>query len=184
MITYQNFVRDEDADFLTLAQIKAHVAVVHSEDDAMLTQLGKSAISHLSNILNVVVERHNIDAKVERQCSPVHLTYKPIQEVSKVFTRNDAGNEVTVSASEYTVEFTGRSKYAIVRFKDHRYIDEIYIRFKAGYLQSGVDIAALQQAALLLIGSGYEAREKEIVGTIVAQNPSFRALINPYRRLA
>lgn len=179
----------------TLDQIKAHLCITDdlTETDAQITDLGDAVESYLDGndgVLNrgLITQSWTLIRTGLRAL--MSLPLPPLQSVDEIRYLDNQGVQQILSASLYRVVYTGAvNRRAIIVIADNEtypstdsQIGNVEIDFTCGYGDSWNDIPPnARQLALLLLASFYELRETEIVGTIVADNPSFTRAMSAAR---
>jgi uncharacterized phiE125 gp8 family phage protein len=118
----------------------------------------------------------------------IQLPKPPIQSVTSVKYIDTDGVLQTLASTEYVVDTTSMRGRIVPAFgkvwpSTRATINAVTIRFVAGYGDAAKVPESLKNAMKLMLGGAYENRESLITGTIVADNPTLRALIEPYRVL-
>jgi uncharacterized phiE125 gp8 family phage protein len=175
---------------LSLAEAKAHLRVLTSNQDGLITGLISAASAHLdgrSGILGRALVTQTWDVRFDRfsGCGAMELPMPPLQSVTHVKYLDDAGVETTLDPSQYVVE-TGhmvgriRPAYGLTWPFARCESGAVRIRFVADHGDAGAVPQPIKQAMLLLVGHWWINREA--VGD--AQGPhafAVDALTMPYR---
>lgn len=168
------------ADFLTLADIKAQCRIDSSEEDTLLSALGRAAVAH--------VERATGRLMVQRTCVlrlPTLPTGRtsinlPGGAVSSVTSIEVDGSSISLTG----LEIIGDSPAQIAMATDWPTPATtgwpVRITYVAGYM-TAIDAPELRIAALMLAGDLYERREAQIDVARVAENPVVAAMIGAVR---
>lgn len=181
---------------MTLAEVKAHLRVDDTDDDALIELYIKAATAYvdgedgfLGRALVTQTWELVIDEFPENE---IMIPLPPLQSVSSVKYDDGAGVEQT--ASNYTVDDASEPGWIVPDTSGWPStfdgINAVRIQFVAGYLpnsDSPPDLAAnvpgsIKAAMLLLIGAAYANREQTVVGVISTQLPwGVEQLLRPYR---
>lgn len=189
---------------VTLAQAKLHLREDASDYDSQIQLMLEAAISYVDGP-NGFLGRALIDqtwdyyldtfAQIQSTLGGkgfIELPLPPLISVTSVNYTDSAGNEQTLPTTSYVVDdSTKPARIALTSTGNWPTISNefksIRIRFRAGYLDQTVSPAVsavpgqIKAAILLLVGSLYENRETEVVGTVVNRLPVFENLLRPYR---
>lgn len=171
-------------DLLTLAEIKAHCRVDHSDDDAVLAALARAATERLDGHAGVL--GRCLVTQVWRQDFPVWGDLRlwcPDVSAATVTYRDDSDASVTVDASQF--EIIDDDVRSILRFKSgfnrpalsSQRSAPISVAMTAGFGAPAAVPAPLRLAALMLTQHAYENRG----GDDVAEPAAVLKLITPYR---
>lgn len=173
---------------VTLAEAKAHVYVTHANDDALIQLYIDAATANLDGrdgILGRALGTQTWELVMDSfPVGPIQFPLPPLQSITSVKYFNVAGLEVTLGAAQYNVDAASEPGWVSpvsswpATFPT---INAVSIRFVAGYTQVP---AAIKAAILLMAGDLYAIREANVVGTIVAVNPTVMALTYPYRMIS
>lgn len=174
------------------ADVKPHVRVEHTADDALLTRLIPAA-------------RMRVEARTERQlleatwelrldafpaCGVIVLPRPPLVSVQSVKYVDLDGVVQTVSTDVYASDVPAGPACArgLVRLKYNQVWPSaraergaVRVQFKAGYGTTGSSVPApLISALLLYVGDMYVHRESGVIGTIYNSLPCAEALLMPF----
>lgn len=170
--------RTEVPDFmaLTLAEAKEHLELDHDDDDAYVTALIAVATDHLDGV-DGILSMDLLGGSWEwyykatgETC--VKLPNTPVREI-------DGATIGSVAHGTATLEQRMDGDYVVFSEPQH---GTITFAYAAGYEDAASIPAALKHAMKLHIGSMYEHRETEVVGTTATRLPQYESLISPYRR--
>lgn len=175
---------DQDT-IITVADLKAHMRVTHTQEDTLIILLRSAAISWVEEYCNIKLGSYTARGYL----TAFHNSYIPIGPVTaisevKYQTTSDKtyANLDTLDAGLwYTDEI---SKPARIAFRDYPSLYEyaltpVVVTFTAGYTVMPVPVT---QAIRLLVSHMYENRQEEVVGTITTRLKfGLEALLNPFR---
>lgn len=155
---------------ITLAEAKAQCIVEHSDDDALLEGLIKSAQDYAEQYLGFAITEQTHTYSFDN--FPVALSIKCPNITSVVITYDDEDNvEQTLNSNKYWIDdivhpasITARETWPETYDKPNA----VRVDITSG--ESNLDYvpAAIKQAILLLIAHGYANREAEIIGSITS----------------
>ncbi len=176
-------------DLVSLPEMKAHLRVDHSEDDALIDGLTKGAISHLDGWKGVlgwcIGAQTWVLAYDAFPAGPIRFPFGPLIDVVSVEYATAGAAYVTLPASEYDVDDVADPGW-IVPVETWPAADgtnAVRITFRVGH-ESADDhrLAAVKVIVKLLVGHWYANREA--VGESMAEVPmSAQMLISTHRRM-
>lgn len=181
------------AEPLTLAEAKLHLRV-DSDDtsqDTLITSLivaAREAVEeHTRRALVTQTWDYVADAFPDGD-EPILVGKPPLQSVTTLQYVDADGVLQTWAASNYvvdtaTIDGAIRLAYDVSWPSAREQYNAVQVRVVAGYGLAAAVPASIKAAMLLLIGHLFEHRESVITGTIVAELPTVRALLGPYRYL-
>jgi uncharacterized phiE125 gp8 family phage protein len=168
------------AEPLTLQEVKDHLRVTHSDEDALITaliQATREAVENYTNRQLMPATYEGIADKLE----PFSLPKAPFSELLSIEYTASNGQLTPLSAEDYTVLEGGVPAVLLVK-KPADYaetLNGVRITFTAGYTNVP---ESLKAAMKLLIGHLYENREETIIGVQSNQLPkASEYLMGPYR---
>lgn len=175
---------DQDT-IITVADLKAHMRVTHTQEDTYISALRSAAISWVEEHCNIKLGSYTARGYL----AGFYNSYIPIGPVTaisevKYQTTSDKtySNLDTLAAGLW---FTDEiSKPARIAFRDYPNVYEyaltpVVVTFTAGYTTMPDPVL---QAIRLLVAHMYENRQEEVVGTITTRLKfGLEALLNPFR---
>ena len=177
---------------VTLAEAKAHLRVLASDQDGLISVLVMAATAHLegrNGILGRALVTQTWDMRIDcfprRHAGRIELPMPPLQSVTWIKYLDGEGVEQTLANTEYTVDaqhMIGRVRPAYGKQWPVALDDEgaVRIRFVAGYGAADVVPVPIKQAILLLVGHWWINREA--VGQAGGPHAlAVEALTSPYR---
>lgn len=172
---------------ITVEEVKAARRIEHSEEDALLESLIKSALQYIERRTGQIFVKREQEEMVLDQLpagsNGIELHWTPVRAVQSVSYLGAGG--VAESLGEGEVYLDGRGVYPVLYpVNGAQWPESTYARGSVtvvadiGYAELPYDI---RLAALLLIGHFYENREAVVIGTIAASVPhGFEMLIADY----
>lgn len=151
---------------ISLAEAKAQCVVEHSDDDALLEALIKSAQDYAEQYVGFAITQTTHTYAFD--CFPVALPIQSPNITSVVVTYDDEDNvEQILSTSKYWLDdivypasITARDTWPSTYDKPNA----VRVDITSGESNAADVPAAIKQAMLLLIAHGYANREAEVVG--------------------
>lgn len=183
---------------VSLSDLKAHLRVDHSDEDALIQALERAAVMHLDgrdgwlgrSLLNATYEWRADDF-----CSrDIRLPLPPLRAVDSVQYYNASGTLTTLSTAFYDVVGVDGTNPGCVSLKygytwpdvqtDKR--EAVIITFQAGYAPNaspadGSVPAPILHAIKLLVGHWYNNREEVGPGALAQMPVAAEALLAPLR---
>lgn len=157
---------------LTTAEVKLHLRVDHSEEDALIDRLIETARQQCEDISRRAFITRTLTANLD--CWPAYkfeLPYPPLLSVTSIKYTDIGGTQNTFLASNYIVDThsePGRVGLKWLVFWPTAILQEINaieIVYTAGYGPAATDVPGRYKAAiLLLVAHLYENREAAVVG--------------------
>lgn len=164
---------------LTLAEAKEHLRLDHTDEDALVTSLIAVAQAHLDGpdgVLSVVLTDSRWEETFEVMgCESVSLYQQPVRSIHSISVDGAALSSENFSLNQK------RSGTAVVSFSSPQ-SGKVVVQYNAGAEDAASVPEPIKQAMRLHIGSLYELRETEVIGTITSKLPHYDILIGPYRR--
>lgn len=177
------------AEPLSLGQVKQHLRIETTDEDALLSMIVQVAREHVETITGRFLMRQTIDLQMDGFSDPIRLV-APLVSVSSVKYIDAAGVTQTVSAADYvvvapTVRPEPRGFLHLALNKSWPTPAEIAncvtVRVVAGTTDPGDVPAALRHAMLLMIGDLYENRGSQTPEQMrLVANPAAMALMGPW----
>jgi uncharacterized phiE125 gp8 family phage protein len=165
---------------VTLQEVKAHLRVDHSYDDARLTALIQQATDQLdgwSGILGraLVTQSWRWDMRTFPYCHRLQLPLIPVQSITSIAYWDFANADQVYAASNYSlnqefVELVRGSSWPTLYFR----ADAVRITFVVGYGNAAAVPTPLKQAIKLLVDLAYDGEDE-------GKRRAFDSLIGPFR---
>ena len=174
------------ADIVSTADLKAHLRVTHSDEDALIESLRDVAVNYVENMTN---------ARLGDRASVIYYDalYSSFEVPVGPMTNDTHTLEYATGASTYTALTEGTHYYIDFNRTPARVTmistptaftyahSKMKLSCTIGYAEADVP-AALVHAIKLLVSHMYELRQPEITGTIsTLLKLGLEALLNPYR---
>lgn len=183
---------------VSLADMKAHLRVDHSEEDTLIQALEQAAVQHLDGAdgwLGRALLQQTWELRLEDFCDDeIRIPLPPLITVDSIQYYNGLGVLTTLPTTYYEVVGATSSQPACVALR-HGYVwpvpdireEAVIITFTAGYSinsspAEGSVPMPIVQAIKLAVGHWYANRESVAIGVSVAELPmAFEALLAPFR---
>lgn len=175
---------------LTLAEAKAHLRVIDSEEDDHIAGLIRAAADKIERDTGHTLRARNQTWAYDgwtQGGTGLPLYRRPVNSIGSVVYDAADGTEQTLANDQVRIrEFAGQAhlvaKFGVTLPELEAVPGCVRVTFNAGYASNGDVPATLRHAALLLIGHWYENREAVNIGNIVQNVPlAYDALIAPHR---
>lgn len=176
---------------VSLEEVKKALRVDSADDDEMLTNLIQSAVDHYegwTGILGICLVEQTWRQSFDRYEHRIRVPLGPVIAVDAIKTRNAAGAETPVQASDYAVE-TDAAGRSFVRFADAFSIPNdianssaISVDYRAGWpiVDNKPTVPAdIRTAIIARVQIGYEQTATDAGKTIASMES---ALISKWRR--
>jgi uncharacterized phiE125 gp8 family phage protein len=173
-------------ELVPLADMKAHLRVTHSAEDALIAQLTAAAVAHLDGpggLLGWCLGAQTwLLAYDTFPSGPIQLPTGPLIAVTGIEYANAGGAYVTLPATEYTVDDVANPGWIVPveSWPVAEGTNAVRITFTAGHATAGAVNAAALVAIKLLVAHWY--RNREAVGDAMSEVPlSAQAIIDAIR---
>lgn len=173
---------------LMLQEVKDHLRIDSTDEDALLDALIQSARGYLEGLLGRVIPEQSVTAYYSTFCDELILPRAaPLQSVTSVKYLDTDGALQTLGTSYYDV-YTWRTPGEVRLADGYSWpstqtgvTDTVRIEYVAGWGSPQLVPSAIRQALLLLIAHWYENRESSTPLTINDVPVSFAALTTAYQ---
>lgn len=190
---------------LTTAEAKAHLRVIDSDDDTLIDVLVKAATLNVENwtgralvdqTWEFVLDSFPVTDQFTSGSSSalaIQIPKPPLIEITQIAYDDAAGAEQIMDPSGYFVDSVSEPGWVVPTASSWPTtidaINSVRIRFRAGYPNNASPSEPavpedIRAAIKLTLGSLYEHRELQVVGTIASKLPfGAENLLRPYRVL-
>jgi uncharacterized phiE125 gp8 family phage protein len=178
---------------LTLDEVKAHLHVDHTDDDAMIEIYNAAATAHAEVFCGRALMPRTLELVLDKFKTQIEIPLPPLIKVNAVFYDDAAGDEQQLAENlDYVVDTVSQPGWIVAANSTWPTtldaINAVRIRFDAGYLNDAMSPPTpnvpddIKAAILLIIGNMYANREDVITGTIAAKLPfGAEALLRQHR---
>ncbi|MDK2918991.1 MAG: hypothetical protein PWQ37_1724 [Candidatus Petromonas sp.] len=171
-------------DIVTLEEVKGHLRVEHSDEDAYITSLIKVATEYCENFIGRFIKQRLVEIILnEFPIKVIKLPVSPVCEINNIYYTNLNNEKVYINLSDYTI--IPETEPPIVIHKDRWPKDvidipgKVRVEAKVGY---ELIPQSIKQSVLLLCGHFYENREAVSKKGELNELPfSISALLYPYK---
>lgn len=164
---------------ITTADAKAHLAVTHASDDALIQSMVLAAQAHVESVLGAPLSSETWEQSFDGfPAGALQLLKRPVTAVTSVVYDVDSV-ETTMATSDYRVDLPGGRVWSEDSWPTADDIASVRVRFTAGYTTVPFPLKA---AVLLLVGDLYANRESK-VGADLRENAAVNSLLFPYRMM-
>lgn len=164
---------------VTLADAKAHLRIVGTDDDTQITAMIDAATEVAEQATGRALMQQTLEAGFDAFSAVLVLTRVPVQSVTSITYIDASGTLQTLAPSAYTLT---QDDYGFAKINPsfgttwpvaRGDVDGVKVRFVAGYA-NGVP-QSIKNGILLYVGSLYENRESE---TISSGSPNLLATVD------
>ena len=169
---------------LTLAEVKAHCRITHTDEDIYLDSLIDAAANHAESVTKTALMQRTVNWNLDYfPCFTMEFPVSPVQSVTFVkYKHPTTGVLTTLDSSEYltdTISMPARIQpaYGKVWPTTREELNAVKIEFVAGYSNAKDVPFNIRQAMLMMISHWYENRETTVSGTIMQEVPQGAAML-------
>lgn len=186
---------------VSLALQKEHMRVFHDDEDltiALYMDAARETVDGPNGWLGRALAQQTWDMALDDwpRTGRIRLPLQPLIRVDSVKYRDPDGVIQTVAPADYQVVDGGVSPSFVLPEKNRSWPgvdsrpDSVTVQFTAGYpptgagesLDHGGGVPARVKAALMILAAEmYERREMNVQGTIIAELPTVRNLLTPFK---
>lgn len=169
---------------LTLAEVKDHLRVEHSDEDSLIAIYIRAAREFAESFLGRALVTQTWKLTLDEfPAAEIKIPLPPLQSVDTVKYYDGSGVLQTVASTDYYVDAASEPGWVVpvtVWPSTLDAINAVEIQFIAGYLpgtDSPIDLAAnipfnIKAGLLLMIGNLYENREENVINAIAYKIPT------------
>jgi uncharacterized phiE125 gp8 family phage protein len=178
------------AEPLTLAEVKAHLRITHSSDDAMLAiylAAARQWIDGPDGWLNRAIMLQTWELSLDTfPSAEIRLPLIPVKQIDSIKYDDSNGAEQTMPPGDYFLDNPAHPSWVLPYVgtgwpSTMATANAVRVRFICGYDTAAVVPATLKAAVLLMTGYLYEHREATVEDAFTAG--AVRALLNPYQMI-
>jgi len=176
---------DQDT-IITVADLKSHLRVTHTQEDTLIGALRSAAISWVEEHCNIKLGSYTARGYLT-DWRPAYFPIGPVTAISEVKYQTTADKDYTTDLTTLatTLWFTDEvTQPARIAFRDYPTtydyaLTPVVVTFTAGYTTMPAPVV---HAIRLLVAHMYENRQEEVIGTITTRLKfGLEALLNPFR---
>jgi uncharacterized phiE125 gp8 family phage protein len=176
---------DQDT-IITVADLKSHLRVTHTQEDTLIGALRSAAISWVEEHCNIKLGSYTARGYLT-DWRPAYFPIGPVTAITEVKYQTTADKDYTADLTTLatTLWYTDEvSQPARIAFRDYPTtydyaLTPVVVTFTAGYTTMPAPVV---HAVRLLVAHMYENRQEEITGTISTRLKfGLEALLNPFR---
>jgi uncharacterized phiE125 gp8 family phage protein len=176
---------DQDT-IITVADLKSHLRVTHTQEDTLIGALRSAAISWVEEHCNIKLGSYTARGYLT-DWRPAYFPIGPVTAISEVKYQTTADKDYTTDLTTLatTLWFTDEvTQPARIAFRDYPTtydyaLTPVVVTFTAGYTTMPAPVV---HAIRLLVAHMYENRQEEVTGTITTRLKfGLEALLNPFR---
>lgn len=171
---------------VTIVEAKAHLRVISSDDDTLISALIAAARMNVEGWLGRALIGQTWDLYLDEfptdTFKGIEIPLPPLISIDSVKYDDTSGVEQTMNPSSYYVDVASQPGWLVPTGSGASWpttidaINSVRIRFTAGYVTNdsppvGSVPQDIKSGLLLVLGSLYEHRESQIVGTIANKLP-------------
>ena len=181
-------VVDPAAEPITLAEAKDHLRVTSNVEDARINSLifeARDLCEHETGGRALMPQTWELT--LDRFADEIWLQHPPVTSITSIKYSDVNGVEQTLASTEYVLDNASNSRARIVLAPNKSWsviysgINNVRIRYVAGYANAAAVPPALKQWMKLQISHWYRNRESVNVGNITGKLDFVDNLLNAYR---
>ncbi|WP_439569057.1 head-tail connector protein [Sphingopyxis sp.] len=162
---------------VTIEEARTVCRVIGADEDAMLTMLIAAATAHVEQYIGRSIQPQTWELVLDDFDDSILIPRGPVTAIESV-KYYDADEQLqTVPDSSYALDAVSDPQW-LVRATSASWptvasgVNNVIIRFAAGYAETAPQRAAIRQAILLLIVQWFDNPSAVVVGTIVTSMPN------------
>jgi uncharacterized phiE125 gp8 family phage protein len=166
---------------LSLSEMKAHLRVDTTDDDALITRYLVDATEFLEQRLERKLMTQTWELIIDTfPDAEILLPFPPVQSITSVSYYDTAGNPATVASSDYFLDNTSRDPWLFPEAASPwpstlDAVNSVTIRFVAGYATAAAVPGSIKAALVLKVRELYDE---------VNSDQAIDRLLQPYMRQA
>lgn len=174
---------------LTLTEAKAHMRFTASSEDTLITALIGVARGLCESETGRAMMAQTWELSLDNFADEMWLDHPPVVSITSVKYTDVDGIEQTLASTEYVLDTASESRARVVLAVDKTWpdvytgINNVRIRYVAGYANAAAVPKQLKQWMLLQIGHWFKNRESVNVGNITSKLDYVDNLLDGYRIL-
>ncbi|ADJ24768.1 phiE125 gp8 hypothetical protein [Hyphomicrobium denitrificans ATCC 51888] len=183
-----SFTVSGGSDPVTLAEAKAQMRVLHSNEDALIERIISAASRHVENRIGRNLVKRTVTYKREgfpRGGVPVVLPRPPVISITSITFVDPKGDTITLSPNDYFLAASLIEYWVLPKTAwplAARGIPSVTIVYESGYGAMDSDVPEdLRHAVLLLVQHFYAHRSAVMEGPAVVTPMAVDALIEPHK---
>lgn len=177
---------DAGSEPVALSDLKDHLRVTDTTDDALLTALIVSCRNFAENTLGRALITQTWVKTLDAFPNAIELPYPPTQAITSVVYLDDAGVSTLLAAAAYELDDKTEPGWLVPAY-DYQWpttrqsINAVTVTYTAGYGDIGNVPQAIKTWIMLQCGHLYENREATLIGAPIVSLPFIDSLLDPYR---
>lgn len=172
---------------VSLADAKAHLALTHSADDALVTSLIKAARRHVENTTGARLITQTWAVALDSFPSgPIQLAGWPLQSVTSIAYTDENGDAQTMDSADYVVDTYRRPGWISPVDSWPSTLDTynaVVVTFVVGYGDAD-DVPDDLIAAIKMIVAGLYANRESTIEKPIVENQAVYSLLWHYREMS
>lgn len=172
---------------VSLAELKAHLRIGHSDEDYTISQYLESATAYVENSTGRKLVMQTVTQKADKFDDPIYLRWGPASSITSITYVDSSGTTQTLADTVYQLVDDESPAYLTLKYDQswpstRNSARAVTITYRAGYSEPDLCPAPLKDAILLLASHRYENREPVIVGTVTRDlQHALSALLKQYK---
>jgi uncharacterized phiE125 gp8 family phage protein len=160
-------INSEGAEFITLAEAKAHLVVDHSDDDLLISSQITAARKWAEHRTDRFFTPTTVTLARSRFDEAMELAHKPVQEIVSI-TYDDATEDNVLASTEYELDSYNncvRLAYGKTYPSTRNHWNAVRIQYRVGYYSGSPEVVSVpedvKRACLIVLGDLYANRERQ-----------------------
>lgn len=172
---------------LTLAEAKAHLRITSSAEDALITSLIVAARDLCQSETGRALLPQTWELSLDDFCDDMPIGRAPVASITSIKYTDVDNVEQTLASTEYVLDSSSDSQARVVLAVDKSWpsvyggINNVRIRYVAGYANAAAVPQTLKQWMLLQISHWFRNRESVSIGNPGSKLDFVDNLLNAYR---